>query len=101
MLLALIAVVVALGAFVSNTAVAAIIIPLITPLSSVLSVEPKVLAITVAIAVSFDFLLPIGTPPNAMAYNTGYLKIREMLKAGILLTLIAIIFLWGFMLLMK
>ncbi len=101
LLLGLITIVVLLGAFVSNTAVAAILIPLLMPLSVVLGVEPKLLAVTIAIAVSFDFLLPIGTPPNAMAYNTGYLKIREMVKTGIILTAASIIVLWLFILIIS
>ncbi len=100
-ILSLIVIIVGLSAFVSNTAVAAIIIPLVIPLSNALRIEPALLAITVAIAVSFDFLLPIGTPPNAMAYNTGYLKIREMIKAGLILTILSIIILWLFVLIIR
>ena len=41
--------------------------------------------------VSLDFLLPVGTPPNAIAYSTGKISIKDMLKAGIPLTIISIL----------
>jgi len=91
-----------LGALASNTATAAILAPVIIPLAETLGVSVVTLAMLSGIAVSFDFLLPVGTPPNAIAYSTGKVSIREMLKAGLLLTVISIIvltlfaaFVWG------
>lgn len=80
-----------LGAFASNTATAAILVPVLIPLATVVNFSPKTLAMLGGIAVSLDFLLPVGTPPNAIAYSTGKVSIKEMLKAGILLTIISII----------
>ncbi len=82
---------ISLGALASNTATAAILMPVIIPLASSLNFSPKTLALLVGVAVSLDFLLPVGTPPNAIAYSTGKITIKEMLKAGIFLTLISII----------
>jgi solute carrier family 13 (sodium-dependent dicarboxylate transporter), member 2/3/5 len=80
-----------LGALASNTATAAILVPVLLPLAGALNFSPRMLAMIGGIAVSFDFLLPVGTPPNAIAYATGKISIKEMLKAGILLTIISII----------
>jgi solute carrier family 13 (sodium-dependent dicarboxylate transporter), member 2/3/5 len=81
---------IALGALASNTATAAILVPVLLPLAAILNFSPKMLAMLGGIAVSFDFLLPVGTPPNAIAYATGKVRIKDMLKAGIVLTLISI-----------
>ncbi len=79
-----------LGAFASNTATAAILVPVILPLATLLNFSPKVMSMVAGVAVSFDFLLPVGTPPNAIAYATGKVAIKDMLKAGILLTIVSI-----------
>jgi len=82
---------IALGALASNTATAAILVPVILSLAAILSFSPKNMAMLSGIAVSLDFLLPVGTPPNAIAYATGKVSIKDMLKAGILLTIISVI----------
>ncbi|MCW4027384.1 MAG: DASS family sodium-coupled anion symporter [Candidatus Bathyarchaeota archaeon] len=80
-----------LGALASNTATAAILIPVILPLAQILNFSPKNMAMLAGIAVSFDYLLPVGTPPNAIAYSTGHVRIKDMLKAGGVLTVVSII----------
>tara|TARA_Y100000034_G_scaffold127988_1_gene181813 strand:- start:3624 stop:4976 length:1353 start_codon:yes stop_codon:yes gene_type:complete len=82
---------VVLGALASNTATAAILIPVIIPLAAILNFSTSTLALISGIAVSLDFLLPVGTPPNAIAYSTGKVSIKDMLRAGIILTVISII----------
>jgi sodium-dependent dicarboxylate transporter 2/3/5 len=68
----------------SNTASAAILIPLMLPLSDSLGIDMKSLAILVAIGVSLDFMMPVGTPPSAIAYSTGVVSVRDMIKNGFL-----------------
>lgn len=81
-----------LGALGSNTATAAILIPVMIPLGMALpGVGALKLALLTGLAVSMDFLLPVGTPPNALAYATGLFKIKDMLKAGIPITLVGIV----------
>jgi sodium-dependent dicarboxylate transporter 2/3/5 len=75
-------------AFVANTAAAAILIPVVIPMASMLGIPPTTMAVLVGITVSFDFMVPVGTPPNAIAYGTGYIRVKDMLKAGILLSVI-------------
>lgn len=66
----------------SNTASAAILIPLMLPLSSSLGIDMKSMALLIAIGVSLDFMMPVGTPPSAIAYSTGVVNVREMIKNG-------------------
>ena len=71
----------------SNTASAAILIPLMLPLSSSLGIDMKSLAVLIAIGVSLDFMMPVGTPPSAIAYSTGVVNVREMMKNGFLVNI--------------
>ena len=83
-------------AFVANTAGAAILIPIIISLSNALGLDPRAMAILVGITVSFDFIVPVGTPPNAIAYSTGYIRVKDMIKAGIVLSLLGALVASGF-----
>ncbi len=74
--------------FSSNTGTAAFLIPAVIPLSSALGIDPRILVILTGISVSLDFLVPIGTPPNAVAYSTGYIHIKDMIKIGAILALL-------------
>jgi len=70
----------------SNTASAAILIPLfysIAPDSTIL----------IALACSFGFMLPVSTPPNAIIYGTGQVSLRTMLKTGVIIDLLGILIL--------
>ena len=71
----------------SNTASAAILIPLMLPLSSSLGIDMKSMALLIAIGVSLDFMMPVGTPPSAIAYSTGVVKVREMIKNGFMVNI--------------
>jgi len=79
--------------FASNTAAASILIPIAIPLAISLGVDPILLTITIAIAASLDFALPVGTPPSTLAYSTGLVKLKEMLKAGLILDLVSLLLL--------
>ena len=72
----------------SNTASAGIFLPIAIGLGASTGVSPVILAVVVGITTSLDFMLPVGTPPNAIAYSTGKVKMREMIKAGFLLDLV-------------
>ena len=75
--------------FASNTASAALLIPLVTPIWVHLWI-PIAIIIFVWISVSLDFTAPMGTPPNAMAYSTGLVSIRQMAKTWLLLSVISV-----------
>ena len=66
----------------SNTASAAILIPLMLPLSATLGIDLQSIALLIAIGVSLDFMMPVGTPPSAIAYSTGVVRVRDMIRNG-------------------
>ena len=77
----------------SNTASAAVLVPLAIPLAAVLGVDPVVLVLVVAIASSVDFALVIGTPPTMMAYSTRLFTAGEIFRVGIVLDVLGILLL--------
>jgi sodium-dependent dicarboxylate transporter 2/3/5 len=79
------AVTLALTAVASNTAAAAMLIPLAIPLAGILGLDPVVTVVVVAIASSVDFALVIGTPPTMLAYSTGLFTARYVFRTGIVL----------------
>jgi sodium-dependent dicarboxylate transporter 2/3/5 len=83
----------ALTAVASNTATAAMLVPLAIPMAAVLGVDPVLLVIVVAIASSVDFALVIGTPPTMIAYSTRLFTTREIFRLGIVLDLVGIVLL--------
>ena len=72
---------------VSNTASAAILVPLMIPVARALGLDVRAMAILIAIGVSLDFMMPVGTPPNAITYSTGLVRVKEMIRNGILMNL--------------
>lgn len=75
----------------SNIALSAILVPLSVTLVGAQGLPIGTYAVPVAIACSLSFMLPMADPTVAMAYGTGYVKIKEILKAGIPLVVIGII----------
>ncbi len=72
----------------SNTATAAMAMPLAASLAPALGAEPVGLMAAAALGSAMGFMLPVGTPPNALAYGTGAVTVRDMARAGIWLDLI-------------
>ena len=86
----------------SNTGAAVILIPVAIPLAIGLGIDPLLVTMVIAIAVSMDFALPAGTPPSTIAYSTGKVTMREMVTTGLMIDLIAVlvvtiivVWLWG------
>ncbi len=92
-LLAMIAVVVLVIIFLtevtSNTATAAAFLPLLGALALSLDISPLLITVPAAIAASCAFMMPVATPPNAIVFATGHLKIQSMIRAGFALNLIS------------
>jgi sodium-dependent dicarboxylate transporter 2/3/5 len=80
-----------LSEFASNTAVAAMAMPLAAGLATAVDMPPLALMAVAALAASAGFALPVATPPNAIAYGSGRIRSRDMLKAGLLLDVIAVL----------
>lgn len=77
-----------LSTFMSNTAAANLLVPVAISLPSN---HPTILVIAVALACSFDIPFPISSPPNALAFGTHEVEVKDMLKAGTPVTLLAIL----------
>lgn len=82
--------VVFLTEMVSNTASAALLIPLLVPVSTYFGVPPQMTAVLVAVAASCAFMLPVATPPNAIVYGTGNVPQKMMMRCGFWLNLACI-----------
>jgi sodium-dependent dicarboxylate transporter 2/3/5 len=80
----------ALTEFTSNTAVAAMAMPLLAGVAEGLGQPPLVLMHVAALASSMAFLLPVSTPPNAVVFSSGHVTVGQMAKAGIWLDLVAV-----------
>jgi len=89
-LLGIVAFVVFMSELASNTAIAALLIPVFAGLGAALGMTAEVLAVTVAAAASCGFMLPVATPPNALVFGTGLVPAGAMLRAGLLLNLLCI-----------
>jgi sodium-dependent dicarboxylate transporter 2/3/5 len=74
----------------SNTATAASFLPLLGPIAVTLTDGPLMLVIPAALAASCAFMMPVATPPNAIVFSSGKLKIVDMAKAGFWLNIAAI-----------
>lgn len=72
----------------SNTAVTSMMIPVVISIAHGAGANPLVLAIGSTVAASMAFMLPVATPPNAIVYGTGYIKITQMAKAGFVLDIV-------------
>lgn len=75
----------------SNTATAAAFLPLLGPVAVSLDTSAAMLVIPAAVAASCAFMMPVATPPNAIVFASGKLKIIDMVKAGLVLNLVAIV----------
>ena len=74
----------------SNTASAAILVPIFLVLGQEIGhFPPYELALTVGIAASCAFMLPVATPPNALVFGTERIKLKEMMKVGFVLNIIS------------
>lgn len=75
----------------SNTATATMILPVLAGLTIALDVHPFTLMIPAGMAANCAFMLPVGTPPNAIVFGTEKISIQEMAKAGFALNIIAVL----------
>ena len=66
----------------SNTATASILLPILAASAASLGLEPLPIMLTATMAASFGFMLPAGTPPNAIVYASGYITVPQMARSG-------------------
>ncbi len=77
----------------SNLATTAMLLPVLAPMALTIDIHPFILMAGAAVAASCAFMLPVATPPNAVVFGSGYLRIPDMAGKGILMNLLSIILL--------
>lgn len=93
-ILLLIALSVILSEMMSNVALVNIFIPVVFGIAQGLNINPILLALPVTFAASIGFMFPIATPPNAIVFSSGYIRMKDMVRAGLLLNIVSIIIIW-------
>ncbi|XP_055004715.1 solute carrier family 13 member 2 isoform X2 [Boleophthalmus pectinirostris] len=75
----------------SNTATTTLFLPILGSMASAIKLHPLYIMLPCTIAASLAFMLPVATPPNAIAFSFGNLKVLDMVKAGFMLNIIGIL----------
>ncbi|XP_046437439.1 solute carrier family 13 member 2-like [Daphnia pulex] len=78
---------------VSNTATANIVLPILAQMADTIHVNPLYLMIPAAATCCYTFVLPVGTPANAIVYNSARMKPLDMVKAGIVTKMMSVLIL--------
>ena len=86
--------------FASNTAAAALLVPMVIAAAEAAGFDPVRPALGVGLAATCGFIFPVSTPPNAIVFGTGLVPLRRMIRAGILLDITALIVIWAGLLLL-
>jgi sodium-dependent dicarboxylate transporter 2/3/5 len=73
----------------SHSAVVALLMPVALGIATQYGIDPRIMAPAVALPAGLAFTLPVGTPGNAIAYSSGYMRLRDMLVPGAILVVIA------------
>jgi sodium-dependent dicarboxylate transporter 2/3/5 len=94
-LLLLILVIATLSIFISevmsNVAQVIVFAPVVTGIATAIGADPLALGIPMTLAASCASMMPMGTPPNAIVFSSGYIKLKDMIKAGLVMNLISIV----------
>jgi sodium-dependent dicarboxylate transporter 2/3/5 len=77
--------------FMSNVAQVIVFAPVVTGIAEAVGVNPFMLGIPMTLAASCASMMPMGTPPNAIVFSSGHIKLKEMIKAGFVMNLISIL----------
>ncbi len=75
----------------SNVALVTVFLPVVAGIASALGIQPLMVCLPVTLAASCAFMLPMGTPPNAIVFAGGHLKMGDMVRSGFWLNIIAIL----------
>jgi sodium-dependent dicarboxylate transporter 2/3/5 len=90
LLLGVVAFVVFLTELVSNTASAALLVPIFLGVAAALGLSPTLLAAAIAVGASCAFMLPVATPPNALVFGTAAVPAGAMMRCGLVLNFVCI-----------
>jgi len=75
----------------SNTATSQILLPVVASVARQIEINPLLLMLPVTLSASMAFMMPVATPPNAIVFASGQLHIRDMIKTGFIINIIAIV----------
>lgn len=75
----------------SNLATTAMLLPILAPMAMALGLHPFLLLVSATLAASCAFMLPVATPPNAVVFGSGHLRIPDMIRTGIWMNILSII----------
>jgi sodium-dependent dicarboxylate transporter 2/3/5 len=73
----------------SNAATVAVVLPICFGLFDTVSLDPRLAVFAVAVPAGLAFSLPVGTPPNAIAISSGFYRVSDSVRRGVLLSLTA------------
>ena len=90
LMVVLVAAVILFSELASNIATATAVLPLLYQVAIGLEIDPMLLLVPAALAASCGFMLPVATPPNAIVFGSGHLKVSDMVRAGLVLDLVAV-----------
>ncbi len=72
----------------SNTAITILLMPILGPAGLAAGIDPALLMVPAAMAASYGFMMPVGTPPNAIVFGTGMIPMASMAREGFVLNFI-------------
>ncbi|MEL6090310.1 SLC13 family permease [Plesiomonas shigelloides] len=90
-ILAVAALIIFLTEFTSNTASAALLVPVFATVAEALGMPPLLLTLVIGMGASFAFMLPVATPPNAIVFGSGLVRQRDMIRVGWWLNLVCVL----------
>ena len=91
MIIGITAISVFMSEFLSNVAQVVVMAPVISSVAISLHMDPLLLGIPMTLGASCASMLPMGTPPNAIVFASGHIKMKDMIRSGFILNLICII----------
>ncbi len=80
----------------SNVALVQIFIPVVFGIATNLGLNPILLGLPVTLGASMAFMFPVATPPNAIVFSSGHMKVKDMMKAGFALNIVSILLIYLF-----
>ena len=91
LLLAIVFVSLFISEVMSNVAQVIVFAPVVASLADAMQLDPLLLGIPMTLAASCAGMMPMGTPPNAIVFASGHIKLRDMVKAGFIMNIVAVI----------
>jgi sodium-dependent dicarboxylate transporter 2/3/5 len=87
----IVALIVFTGELTSNLAAVVALLPILFEVATALSLDPLLLCVPAVVAASCGFMLPVATPPNAIVFGAGHIRLGQMVRAGFVLDLVAVV----------